>query len=399
MSLLSISLSGYLLISNLLHFVFAIALVIYMRVMLENSNNSLSRHEFKRFMIIVLVCLIADMFSYVFDMQEFPTALIGNHIAMFVSVLFTTIVGYWWNKFFDVIFRDDKEPPKTSRLYLIPTIASLVMLIINIPTGFIYYMTEDNVYTRGDYYIISFILQYISFAILIVRALIIKFDARTVRRARMRSSIVMVGIITVVFGIFQALADGKVAIHCLGITAGIFIMFTRFQDDQITNDTLTGLNNRLSLDSYVVDKLKLYTTGTHGGRRLYMFLMDVNKFKRINDNHGHIEGDAALKFIADVLKGIGAHHKQTLFLARFGGDEFAAVYEANGDSYAKKLSDEIKEAIKNETKDWKYWITISVGYAEFTGKEMTHEQLYELADAALYKDKNGADPDRDHHGN
>ena len=53
---------------------------------------------------------------------------------------------------------------------------------------------------------------------------------------------------------------------------------------------------------------------------------------------------------------------------------------------------EIKEAIKGETKDWKYWLTISVGYAEFTGKEMTHEQLYALADAALYNDKNGTAP-------
>jgi DNA mismatch repair protein MutL len=52
----------------------------------------------------------------------------------------------------------------------------------------------------------------------------------------------------------------------------------------------------------------------------------------------------------------------------------------------------IKETIKSETKDWKYWLTISVGYAEFTGKEMTHEQLYALADAALYNDKNGTAP-------
>lgn len=327
------------------------------------------------------------MLSYVFDMQKFPTAKIGNHIAMFVSVLFTAFVGYWWNRFFDILFRNDKEPPKTSRLFLIPTIAALVMLIVNIPTGFIYYMTEDNHYTRGDFYFLSFIIQYISFVIVIIRALLLKFDTRTVRRARMRSSVVIVGIVTIVFGLFQAFAGGKVAIHCLGITAGVFIIFTRFQDDQITNDSLTGLNNRLSFDAYVADKIKLYQTGSHGGRKLYMLLMDLNNFKRINDHNGHVEGDAALKFVSDILKGIGSRHKQSLFLARFGGDEFAAIFEANSDTAAKNLCNEIRDSVKNETKNWKFWLTISVGYARYTGKEMSIPKLYTLADNALYEDK------------
>lgn len=388
MGILSIAAQDYLLISNLLHFVFAIALVIFMRVMLENSSNSLSRHEFKRFMGIVLVCLFADMLSYVFNMQKFPFAFIGNHIAMFVSVLSTVFVGYWWNHFFDVIFRDEKEPPKTSKLFLIPTIAALVMLIVNIPTGFLYYMDEGNAYTRGSFYFLSFIVQYISFAIVTVRALLIKFNERTVRRARMRRSIIAVGLITIFFGILQALAGGKVAIHCLGISAGMFIVFCRFQDDQITNDVLTGLNNRLSLDAYVIDRVKLYSTGSHGQRRLYFILMDINRFKHINDHHGHIEGDKALKCVADILKMVGAHHRQSLFLARYGGDEFAAVYEANSDAAAKELCSEIRDSVKNETKNWKYWLTISVGYAEYTGKEMSVSRLYTLADNALYEDKN-----------
>ena len=164
-------------------------------------------------------------------------------------------------------------------------------------------------------------------------------------------------------------------------------LFFHFQDDQITNDALTGLNNRYALDAYIADKMQAYASGSHGQRKLYLIMMDINAFKRINDEHGHIEGDNAIKFIANLLKRVGASHRTTLFIARFGGDEFAAVYETSSETSAKALCNEIKDIVCTETKEWKYWLTIGTGIAKYTGKDMTIDKFYTEADEALYEDK------------
>ncbi len=387
MGILATSPASYLLTSNLFHFVFCIALIVYMRMALNNNFSSTSRREFKKFMLIVLAGLCFDMLSYVFDRHDSTFAYVMSHVTMFGSVSLTAFTGYWWNRFFDVLFKIERKGVKHQILYLLPTICAVILLIVNIPTGCIFYMIEGNVYVRGKFYFLSFALQYIAFVVLTIRALLVKIDIATLRRRKMRRNLIWVGIVTFVFGAFQVAANGEVALHCLGITAGMFIIFCRFQDDQITNDVLTGLNNRYALDAYIAEKMQAYASGNHGQRKLYLIMMDINDFKRINDEHGHMEGDNALKFVANLLKRIGASHRTTLFIARFGGDEFAAVYETSSEASAKNLCNEIKDLVCSETKEWKYWLTIGTGVAKYAGKEMMIDRFYSEADEALYVDK------------
>ena len=222
---------------------------------------------------------------------------------------------------------------------------------------------------------------------LIIRAVFFRFNVKTIRYAKLRISFILVGSISLVFGLFQILALGKIALHCFGVTASIFIMFLRFQDDQITNDLLTGLNNRYALDAYIEDKIKIYHDGMHGRNQLYLVMMDVNYFKRINDIYGHLEGDRALKSVALTLKKIGSTYKNNLFIARFGGDEFSAVFESNSEHRVIELCNDIKNTLKRETESEKYRLTIGTGYALYTGKNMSISALYKIADKALYEDK------------
>ena len=385
-----LSVSDYLLVSNLLHFVFCIFMVAYARIALDNQNNSVPRMEFKRFLIVVLTQLGFDMLSYVFDMQSFFGARLGNHVAMFFSVLLTAFVGALCNRFFDTMFRIHTNGVQRFVIYILPTVAMAMVLIVNLFNGWIYTIGEDNCYARGPFYFLSFFLQNISFVVIIIRAALFKFEVKTIRYRKMRDSIVRLGALTLAFGVLQAASAGKVAIQCFGITAGVFIMFFRFQDDQITNDLLTGMNNRYALDTYVADKIKAYADGTKGQRSLYFIMMDVNDFKRINDIYGHPEGDKALKQVALTLKKVGTKYKNGLFISRFGGDEFSAVYESSSEHQVKLLCEEIKERLKADTEEFSYRLTISVGYALYSGKEMSMDRLYSLADESLYEDKRGS---------
>lgn len=377
----------YLLIANLSSFVFCIFMVVFMSTVLSNRNNSHARYTFRRLIMVVVACLVADMLSYVFDMVLFPGARILNHASMFLSVFLTVVTGCIWNVFYDVTFHIDDCKKKRLNFYMIPVVAVLICLSVNCFTGFLFVIDENNVYSRGDFAFISFFLQYLLLAVLILRAITFKIPVRTARHSKLRVSFMLAGIVSLIFGLFQILALGKLALHCFGVTASIFIMFLRFQDDQITIDILTGLNNRYALDAYMEDKIRVYQDGAHSRANLYLIMMDVNCFKRINDIYGHLEGDTALKTVALTLKKVGAYYSDSLFLARFGGDEFCAVFETNNENRVIELCDEIKNALKRETEGNIYSLTISVGYALYTGRTMSISELYAVADRQLYEDK------------
>lgn len=362
-------------------------MVVYMRIALENQNNSHSRYVFKHFIAFVLLYLIADMSSYIFDMQTYFSAKFFNHLSMFASVSLTAYIGYLWNRFFDVVFGINNHKRLRTAIYLLPFVAVTILLFANLFTEWLFIIDENNVYSRGQYAYVSFFLQYVSFGVLAIRAIVYRFSVKTIRYLKLRNSFIWLGMLTMVFGVFQIIAQGEIALQCLGMTASIFIMFLRFQDDQITNDLLTGLNNRYALDTYLEDKIKLYASGAHAKRKLYLIMMDINYFKRINDMYGHIEGDEALKTVAETLKKIGSKHKSDLFIARFGGDEFSSVFESTSENEVKKLCLEIKETLKSNTDGMKYLLTMGVGYARYTGKSMSLASFYELADKALYDDK------------
>jgi diguanylate cyclase (GGDEF)-like protein len=309
----------------------------------------------------------------------------------------TVFVGYYWNRFFDAIFHLDVENNRSRKcLYLMPVITVAALLFINLFNGWLFSINEANVYSRGTYAFISFILQYLFFAILVIRAIAAMKSRRGARYFKLCASFISIGAITFVFIFMQVIAGGKIALQCFGIATGVFVMFLRFQDEQITNDILTGLNNRYALDAYCEDKIKLYNDGMWGRRRLYLIMMDINNFKRINDNYGHVEGDKALKMVATSLKAISNEYGDSLFVARYGGDEFCAVYESASEKKVIELCREIKETIMKESDGYKYRIIMGTGYSVYTSKAMSMATLYENADKALYDNKNSIKAGNDH---
>ena len=385
--LLAFSMTDPLLTANVFSGLFCFALVLYMRFALNNRNNYRLRFFFKRFLELAVVALVADTLSYGFDRQIFPGARELNYITTSLSIIFTTLVGFVWNRFFDIVLHVKARKALRTAIFATPVVVSFALVIANLYNGWFFVIGSDNVYTRSDYAFVSFIIQYIGYFAVAMRAIFHRFKVRTLRYVKLRNSFIWAGCAMLLFGGFQIIGGGRVALQCCGITAGMFVMYLRFQDDQITNDILTGLNNRYALDTYIEDKMRVYHDGTHSGKRLYLMLMDVNSFKEINDDHGHIEGDRALKTVAATLKSVGMRYRSSLFIARYGGDEFAAVLESSSEKRPVKLTADIKELLATESAGLDYVLTMGVGYAVYTGGNMTLDTLYTLADKALYEDK------------
>lgn len=141
------------------------------------------------------------------------------------------------------------------------------------------------------------------------------------------------------------------------------------------HDSLTGLANRRYLDlSY--SNLKAYYDRNQ--TPFAVILVDVDHFKRFNDDHGHLEGDQVLIQVADILK---QYTRSTDLAVRFGGEEFLILL-ADSDSTAASITGErIREEIQSQLR-----VTVSMGVASFSG-ENNLASFIQRADTALYKAK------------
>ncbi len=122
------------------------------------------------------------------------------------------------------------------------------------------------------------------------------------------------------------------------------------------------------------------------GRSLLLFFIDVNGLKEINDVFGHAEGDAALKCTAEALE---TTFRDSDLLARFGGDEFAALaIEASGQSEAA-IRDRLTEYLNSKRrKDSNYEFSVSLGTARFDPwNSASLRELIAEADRAMYEQK------------
>ncbi|MBA4216683.1 MAG: GGDEF domain-containing protein [Roseateles sp.] len=147
-------------------------------------------------------------------------------------------------------------------------------------------------------------------------------------------------------------------------------------------DVLTGLLNRRGFDERI--RRVLQRGAAHAP---VLALLDVDHFKRINDNFGHAVGDA-------VLSGIGERLRETLrpvdLAVRLGGEEFAVVWPQAEADAEQRLGERLRDAIASrpfQTAAGPLNVTASVGVARARGAGEPPEALFSRADVALYRAK------------
>ena len=118
---------------------------------------------------------------------------------------------------------------------------------------------------------------------------------------------------------------------------------------------------------------------------MFLIMMDIDYFKRINDTYGHQEGDKALIRTANALKSAAQSMSRRPYLARFGGDEFIVVAEAENIGEVQALCKEIQDQLDyfGSWSEKEYQMSLSIGIAEWQ-EGMKQKDLIEAADQALY---------------
>lgn len=150
-------------------------------------------------------------------------------------------------------------------------------------------------------------------------------------------------------------------------------------------DTLTGARTRLSYDELLNQELSRWARY----QETFSFaILDIDHFKKINDQFGHNAGDKALQIVSRMM---ASQIRKTDFLFRIGGEEFVLLLPKTSLEHAQPLVEKIRVAVGNagfHFKKQKVQISLSAGLTAILDKDNA-ESIYERADTALYQAKNG----------
>ncbi|SFD84531.1 diguanylate cyclase (GGDEF) domain-containing protein [Thiohalospira halophila DSM 15071] len=154
--------------------------------------------------------------------------------------------------------------------------------------------------------------------------------------------------------------------------------------DQATRDTLTGLANRRHFMERLAEEI---ARARRAGHALSLAIADVDHFKQINDEYGHVAGDAALRTLAAVLE---RHQRVSDLPARYGGEEFTILMPETDLTGAETAMEDLRQRVEGTAVDrpeeGPIHQTISVGVAALQSGD-TADTLIQRADAALYRAK------------
>lgn len=182
--------------------------------------------------------------------------------------------------------------------------------------------------------------------------------------------------------LLKTLIGDEFPVICVFVTLWLLFVFVGSTSEQVSTDKLTQIHNRQNLLTYINTKIHMHED------RLFLIMMDIDYFKRINDTYGHQEGDQALIRTANALKSAAQSMTRRPYLARYGGDEFMVVAEAENIEEIQALCKRIQNQLDyfGSWSERKYQMSLSIGIAEWQ-EGMKQKDLIEAADQTLYRVK------------
>lgn len=273
-----------------------------------------------------------------------------------------------------------------------------ILEFLSIKFKFIFYINENNIYCRGDYYLIYVCIYSMGFIIFLIETT--TFCARY----QQKNIGTIVGlVILLVIGLVAQIIDKTVRTSWLAISIVNLIFYMYYTDLNSKVDSLTNLLNRKSFDTSM--KKLNYPTA--------LIVIDANNFKEVNDQYGHQTGDYVLQKVSQIIL---KSYSNVGYCFRIGGDEFAVILKENAfmsqialtknhnaKQMVNNLNNGCRSAIKEAQSKENIITSLSFGYAFFqplySGNQVSKansntmniygspEQLMAAADLMMYQDK------------
>ncbi len=242
-------------------------------------------------------------------------------------------------------------------------------------TGFLFFIDENNSFRRGYGFDVFFVILFI----FTLAGVILVIKGRHNRSRKTIMNLLLFPVVTIGAGLAQVLYYGLTITWPSSILF-IIVAAMNIQKLQMHTDHLTGLYNRRSFDTRVmaeIERSKRY------GSPLSIVMMDIDHFKRINDDFGHDVGDTVLIQIAKLLS---VHTRSTDAVTRWGGEEFLILMPHTDQSRATEAAEKLRSLIEKFQFPNGICLTLSFGVAQWLPLASKNMWI-KRADRAMYKAK------------
>ena len=347
---------------------------------LANVNQQMNRVLFRMLVYGVIAELSLDILWRLVEGRSFPGAIIANRVidALFLSA--AVILGcIWYLYVLETLGCVMNRRIQT--IVMLPGLFFTGLNLVSIWTGWVFTVSAENVYAHGRLFWLQLVGSYGMLVVPLIH-LILRLIGRDDRVPRQTVctllSFYVIPLLGSIVSLFYTGMPG--AWTCAAVS--LVMLYINDQDSEILRDGLTGLNNRKTLSAVFAE----YAKQARAGQPLYLFMMDLDRFKQINDTFGHQVGDQALVAAAGILSSSMVGQKG--ILARYGGDEFLIMAFMNGEAEAEAFKQSIQKRFADYMQEHKlrYRLGVSIGYASYE-EGCTLDALVEQADAGLYKEK------------
>jgi len=361
---------------------YSLALLIFLYLAARKQSSGWAsfvapQNRYQLLLSCTFFLIIIDFFSR-FDSSAGSWFRVGR-VCNFLLFFFNPLLTLLWQLYICDQLKVKKHVEH--QLMLIQTcffIFNSLMTIITEFTGWLYYYDADGVYHRGPMFLVTSIVMVAMTAL--CEALTIQH--REGLDARYYSALVLFPIIPLIATILQVLVYG-VSLALNSVAFSLLIIFVYVQSRSIETDYLTGLYNRRKLDL----RLQQAIRASDASKPFAAVLIDIDRFKQINDTLGHSTGDAALTDAAALLRSC---LRSDTFIARYGGDEFCLVLDVKNDDDVQHVIDRINHRAEqfNRTSGKPYQLHFSMGGAVYqTDSHMKMKEFLKKIDTLMYENK------------
>ena len=380
--------SGVFYVTDVFYYVEAnVACFAILSLILYKINHGIDRQTstviLRRLIYTLLGYFLSDSIWMLFEGGVFPRTEIMMYISTIIPYILIVCSSYFWFVYCEIIQHNKRVITKRGLIESsIPIIIAVVMIISATFSGVVFYFDEQGRIQYGPFY--AFLIM-IPFGYMVFASIKGFVRAYTEGRYLDHSIYMTIGVfplIPVITGALQAIFI-YIPFMCFGATFSVLLIYLTTLENLISMDSLTQVNNRNQMQRYLLRKMKSETPGLS----LYLMIIDIDHFKSINDEYGHIEGDKALVRVANAMKEACQAHRNRFFVSRFGGDEFIVIAETEYKGEVNWLSEKIRSNVHllNERAGAPYDLSVCVGIAEYDySSPVPIPSLIARADTDLY---------------
>lgn len=337
---------------------------------------------FQKLVLWHIIYFISDsMWAFVND-GVLPKNTFSVLLVNYSNIVILPVVAYSCFLFAEISTRPDMTRKQIEHLQvklLIPIIAQALILLVSFIVAPDFWL-NDKLEPCDLYYMLLAIMPMLYWITATIRGVI---RAREVQNLPNFRTYLIVASYTpgvLIAGGAQVFFALTTPLFCFWCTFIILFVYLHLQNQLISTDSLTMLNNRNRLHDFLLQQRE--------EKDSFVIMVDVDHFKQINDTYGHAEGDRALVLVSQALKKACEQLSYSMFLCRYGGDEFLMIAQTDvPDEVVKKIKDCLQEEVSKENGARSYTIEASMGFARWDGRPDSFKESMVNADKKMYEDK------------